>query len=73
MAYLYCQSCNSKKTTSKEVIDYKENNTKYNNKLKDLWIPDKKFPDKFYKDTEREKEEFILSIAYLVPKVLFHQ
>ena len=50
LAYLYCQSCNSKKTTSKEVIDYKENNTKYNNKLKDLWIPDKKFPDKFYKD-----------------------
>ncbi len=50
LGYLFCDKCNSKKTTLKETIDYKENNTKYNNKLKSLWVPTKKFPEKFYKD-----------------------
>ena len=50
LAYLYCPSCSSKKTILKEEIEILSNDSDYEKKLKKLWVPNKKFPNKFYKD-----------------------
>ena len=50
LASLYCPICNSKKTNIKEIVNYSSEEKIYEKKLQKLWVPDKLFPKKFYKD-----------------------